>query len=184
PIVAQDSTVVIVDVVSALNGGALPYSTFSIGDGPRRFTNGDGSFSFRAAKGATYHLVAKQLGYQPLDTLIVAGPRVRLPLRAIAYRLAAVRTETRHPCKADIRSSELSVVLEQVRENAERERTLREAYPFQYNIERTRRSEWSGSVSRYVRDTAAFLSTAYDPYRPGKTVRYRYSAEGMTREMR
>jgi hypothetical protein len=185
---AQDSAVVRGDVISALGGTPLAYSTFSINAGAGRFSNADGSFSFRAVRGASYHLRIRHLGYQPLDTVITAagseGLRLHIPLRGIAYRLAAVRTETRHPCAADIRRSELSAILEQVSENAERERVLRGSYPFQYRIERTRRSEWSGSVSRYVRDTVVFLSNALDPYTPGRTVRPAYSGEGMIREMR
>jgi hypothetical protein len=113
---AQDSVLVVGTTVSAIDGSALPYSTFSIDHGARRFANGDGSFSFRAKAGVAYRINVKQLGFSPLDTTITFGRvstvRVTFGLRGIAYRLAAVRTEVRHPCSAEIRGTELSAVLE------------------------------------------------------------------------
>ena len=184
---AQDSTVVLGSAVSSVDGAPLSYSTIAVTPGMRRFSKSDGSFSFRAGVSASFRLTVKHLGFLPFDTTIVASGatvQLRVMLTPLAYRLAAVRTEARHPCVVDIRKTELSGILDQVTQNAEREDLLRRIYPFEYKLERTRRSSWSGSVSRWVRDTTAFLSSAVDPYQPGSVVRETSSADEPAREMR
>ncbi len=186
---AQDSTLVVGSVVST-DGAHLPYSTYAVSPGSvHRFTNSEGVFSLRVPSHHSYRIAVKQLGYAPLDTIIAVGAgsapvRLRLALRSVVYRLAAVRTVGRRTCAADIRATELAGILEEVEKNAERELLLRQSYPFEYRLERTHRSEWSGNVSRYSRDTLAFLSTAFDPYRPVGVVRETNSDSAIGREMR
>ena len=182
---AQDSVLIVGIVVSAKDSSRLPYSTYSLSPGiGRRFTNGDGEFSQWVPRRGSYRLLVKQLGYAPLDTTVVISgslQRLRLPLQGVAYKLAAVRTTVQSACSAESRTSELAGVLVQIRENAEREQLLRERYPFEYRLERTRRTQWSGGVSRAVRDTAEFFSNVNDPYRPGEVVR---ESLGSRRELR
>ena len=185
--VAQDSVLVVGTVVSGVDGSPLPYSTYLATPGKRRFSNSAGVFSFRAPQGR-YALAVRQLGYRPFDTAIVLRGgepvRLRFVLQKLAYRMAAVRTEVRQACAAEPRGVELSGVLEQVKENAEREQLLRQAYPFRYTLARTRRMEVSGVPSGVAHDTAVFMSNSLDPYRPSGVIREREVRGGSDREMR
>ena len=189
---AQDSALVVGTVVAAGTGAPLPYATFSITPGDvRRFTGPDGNFGARLPTSGSYTLSVKQLGYARFDTTIVmsgtrAPVRIRVALNVLPHRLASIRTTARRACSAGAiagNSGDLAPALEAVRTNAEREILLRQTYPFSYRLSRITRLD-GGEAWRRSADTAEFLSSAFDPYRPGGVVRERASASGGIREMR
>ncbi len=162
-------------VVSATSGQSLPYSTVSVTNGPARFSNADGSFSLTLPPGR-YAFRIRQLGYAPLDTIIPVNPGADLhalsfALTPVAIRLAAVRTFA-SSCRAGESPGELGGILDELTKNAEREKLLRNEYPFLYDFERwTSIATGSGPDQQLRIDTVRFNSRVSGGYKPGVLVR-------------
>lgn len=188
PCSAQQGVVVGGVVVSSATGQSLPFATVSVANGIERFTSEDGSFSLSLDPGE-HRLRIKQLGYSPLDTLIAVRRGVDLHaltfvLKPVAFTLSTIRTFA-SSCAAGENTGEISGILAELEKNAEREKLLRNDYPFLYDLERrTEVASRSGTMSVKT-DTVRFVSTVNGTYRPGQLVRLVDStAPNGLREMR
>jgi hypothetical protein len=185
---AQQTVVVAGIVISDVAGQGLPFSTVSIAGGPQRFTGADGSFAFELRPG-TYSLRVRQLGFSPLDTVVTvsAGENLRgllFTLRPIAVKLDTLRVYSK-ACRAGGEDAQLSVLLDEVAKNADRERLLRTDYPFIYQIERRKGYKGLGGVSDQSADTLKYNSKLLVGYAPGNLVQRVDSTDPRSeREMR
>src|SRR5207247_4946764 len=92
-------------VVSATSGEPLPYSIVALLPGfPQRFTDQRGRFAFSGVAPGRYHLVVRQIGYEPIDTAIVVGedsaPTLRVTLRHLPIELPPVTVTSPQACVA------------------------------------------------------------------------------------
>jgi hypothetical protein len=141
-----------------------------------RFTGSDGQFLLRDLPSGKITISARHIGYAPLDTAInvVAGDslNIRLELAAITIQRPAIRAVTQqcvHPGgpTATI-SAELSVLFDQVKQNAERNRLLSTNYPFDIWIERKITKPEPSLQARFVAyDTVVRSSDRSWRYQPG-----------------
>ena len=167
PASAQQGILVGGVVVSSATGQSLPYSAVSVSNGIQRFTGADGSFSLALTPG-TYSIRIRQLGYAPLDTAIAVNRTadfhaLNFALKPVAFRLAAVQTFA-NSCAAGQNSGDLGVLLDELIKNAEREKLLRTAYPFMYDIERRSGYQSYAGTGPPKIDTVRYLSTVSEAY--------------------
>ncbi len=143
---------------------------------PDRFIGSDGRFALRSLKPGRITLSARHIGYTPLDTTIVvaAGDSldIKLELSLITIQLPAVRSLAQHcahPGEANANlSAELSVLFDQVKENAARNRLLSTSYPFEVDIERKVTKPEPALEARFVAyDTIIRSSERPWRYEPG-----------------
>ena len=172
PASAQQTVIVSGTVISASTEQGLPYSTVSIVGGSQRFTSSGGAFSFALPPG-TYSFRIRQLGYAPLDTLIPVNPGANLramtfALKPAAYRLDVVRTYANSCPRGD--SSGMGGLFDELIKNADRERILRNSYPFLYDFERWSNLKVRGVTQDLTIDTVHFASVATWGYSPGHIV--------------
>ncbi|MGH7568717.1 MAG: carboxypeptidase regulatory-like domain-containing protein [Gemmatimonadales bacterium] len=168
------------EVVSAATGERLAYVVVALQPAfPQRFTDDSGYFLFAGVPAGAYRLVVRQVGYLPVDTVVVVrdGPvPVRIAMRSVAFELPAIIVVRRPTCRSPgppdpALSPELAVAFEQLRQNADRYRLLAEAYPFRYWIVRTIAEEDRDGVRQSERvDTAALQSWGRWRYGPGRVV--------------
>jgi len=185
-------------VLSAADGHPVPYGTISVGDTTQgRFADSAGRFSLGGPSTGTYHLRAHQIGYLPLDTTLSAGPgsqHLMLRLQPLTDRLADVPAEhPLHGCSAPGLAEasaprEVTLIVAQMRENAERYRILLDQYPFHYHLEESRAVRLNGH-SKEAQDSVLALDTAeYDSrdrhqYSVGSVVYQERTATGGKRMM-
>jgi len=188
PLAAQSS--VELTVVGA-NGEPLRYSTVEVTGGESRFTTEEGKFNFSAPKPGAYQIRVKHLGFTALDTVVTVGggPRISLTLmlHPVALRLSSVEVRDKNSCKSGrTPGTNLYIALEELRKNAERDRILRNSYPFMYKLARRYDSFGSGSGEAPIvkQDTAVFSSRTDDRYRPGNIFLPSQSGSRGTREVR
>ncbi|MDB4907812.1 MAG: hypothetical protein JWO05_2596 [Gemmatimonadetes bacterium] len=177
---ADTATIVRGAVVSREAGAALSHAVIAIPAlGVERFTDDRGIFTLTGVAAGRQRLVVRHLGYASADTTItvIAGQpvQVRVALTRLAVRLAAVRVTPDKPCLTPgaptrARDPVSWAVFEQLRENANRMRLLRDSYPYQMLMERTLGSGSSGSRKVEGVDSVIFRSTADWHYRPGHVV--------------
>lgn len=158
-----------------------PYASVEVVDGGvRRFSNESGEFSFKLAPGR-YRLRARQIGFAPHDTVVdlsLSTPvtQVTLRLAALAVRLTDVTIRKPQKCTTPgVDSADqpyLYGVIAAVRENALRELTLRQSYPFEYIVRDIKRASPVGGTPgvRLAVDTLGYRSDRMAPYRVGETV--------------
>jgi len=158
----------------------LPYSVVSAPTlGRERFTSASGQFTLEDLPAGRVAIRVKRIGYLPLDTLVEvrAGDttRVELFLEHVPAQLPAIRT-TAQACiypgiPADGRDLRLAVLLEQVKENAERHRLLSRSYPFEYQVQRTM-SKWEPDSGARIVETDTLLRTSQRSWRyaPGRVM--------------
>jgi len=168
------------EVVSAATEERLAYVLVALP--PRfaqRFTDDSGYFLFDHVPAGAHRLFVRQVGYLPLDTVLVVrdGPvAVRIALRSVAFELPPITVVRRATCRTPgppdpAASPELAVVFEQLRQNAERSRLLADAYPFQYWVVRTIAEEDREGVRQSVQiDTTGSQSRRRWRYAPGRVV--------------
>lgn len=182
---AQAPTGVDISVFSP-TGDALGYSTIEVTPGEARFTTEAGKFFFNAPQPGRYQIRIKHLGFAALDTAVtlVSGARVamKLTLQPVAIHLAAVKVREKNGCKgARTSANDLSVALEELRKNAERDRILRNSYPFIYRVAR----KYGGEGAPFPRqDTVSFQSLTSSSYRPGNIFQIGSTTAGASREVR
>src|SRR5207253_4684511 len=112
--------------------------------GSEQFTDGAARFTLRNLRPGHISISARRVGYAPLDTTfdIAAGDSVRLELglSLVAIQLPAIHSlaqECAHPGSTNRSVSlELVTLLDQVKQNAERNRLLSRSYPFEMTVER------------------------------------------------
>lgn len=173
PLAAQSSSVVELTVV-APNGEPLRYSTVEVTGGESRFTTEQGKFNFTAPKPGAYQVRVKHLGFTALDTVLTVGTEPRaaftLMLRPVALHLSSVEVRDKNSCRTGrTPGTNLYIALEELRKNAERDRILRNSYPFMYKLAR-RYDSFSGergAAPIVKQDTGVFSSKTNDSYRPG-----------------
>jgi len=157
----------------------VPVSYAVVGAKPgaaERFTGSDGLFVLHELRPGKITLSARHIGYAPIDTTIdlVAGDSVnlRLELALITAQLPAVHAlaqQCTHPgdAKANL-TAELSVLFDQVKQNAERNRLLATSYPFEVIIERKITKPEPALEARFVAyDTVIRSSARPWRYEPG-----------------
>jgi hypothetical protein len=146
------------------------------GFGPR-FTDDSGAFAFAYVGPGTYRLVARQVGFKPLDTMVVA-PRdstLVLTLEHLVIRLSEVNvvggpwrcTDPGEPDPAA--APELAAVFAQLRENAERYWMFADSYPAAYWMERRFGDpDGRGGVVTSRVDTVGIRTDTRWHYAPGR----------------
>jgi hypothetical protein len=172
PAAAQQTVIVGGTVISASTGQSLSFSTVSIVGGAQRFTSSGGSFSFALPPGQ-YSFRIRQLGYAPLDTTIAVNPGANLrsltfALKPAAYRLDVVRTFANSCPRGDAEG--MGGLFDELIKNADRERILRNEYPFVYDLERWVNLRVRGVTQGQAFDTVRFASAATGHYSPGHIV--------------
>ena len=167
-------------VVEAGPGDPVPYAVVALT--PRfaqRFTDGSGSFAFSRVPAGTYHLVARQVGFKPLDTTVVVAASqtlaVTVTLERLTVQLEEITVVTSRGCTQpgppDAGSPELAALFDQLRQNAQRYRLLASAYQFRYRMARTFSDvDELGNVAWTRTDTVEYVSSALVNYRPGEVV--------------
>lgn len=126
----------------------------------------------------SYHLRVKQLGFSAIDTLITlaagANQRVRIELRPAPFKLATVTVKASRACPTSEQiasGSSFETILDELRNNAERERILVKSYPFVYRLSRSVETPGpSGNVFKLY-DTTSFRSDTRPHYVPGGLIR-------------
>lgn len=158
-----------------------PYASVEVVDGGnKRFSNENGEFSFKLAPGR-YRLRARQIGFAPHDTVVelsASAPVTQITLRlaSLAVRLADVTVRKPQKCTTPgVDSTDepyLYGVIAAVRENALRELTLRQSYPYEYIVRDIKRASPVGGTpgARFAVDTLGYRSDRMAPYRVGETV--------------
>lgn len=165
-------------VVRSAPGEAVAFAIVALepGFGPR-FTNDSGAFAFTDVAPGTYRLVARQVGFKPLDTTVVA-PRdstIVLTLEHLVIRLSAInvgggRWRCTDPGEPDPAvAPELAAVFAQLRENAERYWMFADSYPAVYQMERRFGDpDGRGGVVTSRADTVAIRTDTRWHYAPGR----------------
>lgn len=176
-------------IVHAEGDAAAAYGTIEVVEpGIRRFTDAQGAFALSGLAPGTYHVRARQLGFAPLDTVLLLGPATGplvLRLHAVPILLGSVRVTARGSCSRaqsdTVGDPALAAILAAVRDNAEREVLLRRAYPFVFHLEATQTADEGGRRVQHDVDTLHFRSDAFLPYRRGSIVFVDSSTSGRVR---
>ena len=175
-------------VVSANSGEPLPFSIVALLPGfEQRFSDGAGRFEFPGVHAGRYHLVVRQIGYYPLDSVFAIGADgtapVRIALRHLALELPPVVVTAPQRCVAPGTPAavdpKLIAVFGQVLENARRLRLLNDSFPYEYRLQR---STWTvdrdGREELIRRDTLTQETEEGWTYRPGRLVALRRGPSG------
>ena len=146
---------------------------------PQRFTDAAGAFAFTHVPAGTYHLLARQVGFKPLDTTVVVAADaqvvVNVTLERLTVELEAITVVAAQGCTQpgppDASAPELAALFEQLRESAQQYKLLATTYQFRYRMARTFTDldEVGNRLARTV-DTVSYLSSALVHYRPGDVV--------------
>jgi hypothetical protein len=171
-------------VLSAL-GDRIPFAVVALEPAfPHRFTDDSGNFVFRRVPAGTYHFVARQVGYRPVDTTVTIRPDSTIELRVALEHLvveltqidvtaeiarAQMPTHCTNPGPPDSTlTPDLAAIFVQLKQNAERYWMLADSYPAVYRMSRSR-----GYVDRNGRtvytsvDTIEFRTDTRWRYAPG-----------------
>jgi hypothetical protein len=186
--IAQRATIVGRVTVMGTNV-PLGYSVIGFApDGREQFTDADGRFALRGVRAGRVRLWAKHIGHTPLDTTIdvAAGDSIALQLELplVSIQLPAVHSlakECAHPgASTPELGAALATLLEQLKENAERNRLLSRSYPFELDIERKISKPEPSLEARFVAfDTVRLASQRSWQYAPGHLLGTREYATGV-----
>jgi hypothetical protein len=163
-------------------GVGIPYASVTLTPtGGARFADSTGAFAFGRLGPGTYHVRARQIGFNPADTTVRvregAVTSVTLSLRRLV-RLQAVRVTAKGPREClnpgipdSIVDPPLAQMFGEVKENVARLRILLNSYPFRYR----RENQWfvrQGSAPDYLvqSDTVDIPSWEEEKYQPGQVV--------------
>ncbi|MEO7368898.1 MAG: carboxypeptidase regulatory-like domain-containing protein [Gemmatimonadaceae bacterium] len=169
-------------IVAQGTGRPIPFSTVRLEPiGRERFTDKEGAFVYYAVAPGKYKLHVRQVGYLPEDTTFIVSARVPLNVVVTMNRIAAALDEVKVTAPprlclvpndfGAVADSELSIVLEEAKKNAEREQLLRRTYPFEYKIAQTHDTYDIDARNHALQyDTADFRSDDSWRYKRGKIV--------------
>ncbi len=175
-------------VVRSSLGDRIAYAVVAMEPGfPKRFTNDSGDFAFTRVAPGRYHLMARQVGYKPLDTTVVvtgdSALTVRLTLDHLVIELEQInvtaelaRAERPSRCTAPgppdpAKTPDLAAIFDQLRQNAERYWMMADSYPALYRVQRRRGYLDRDSVVSYSStDTLELRTDARWHYAPGRLV--------------
>ena len=179
PAAAQQSAVH-VTVTAASTGQVLGFALVAIPTlGLERFSSERGQLTFPQIPVGTYRMRVRQLGYEPFETTVVVKSgtmsEVVVHMTRISQTLEAMQVEADWRCEKPGRppaSNKRAVAaFEQMEQNAERLRLLREQYPYNVYVERWRLLvRTDGSDSTTLRDTIITASDSQTKYAPGNVV--------------
>ena len=171
---------VTVRVVTSLENAPLGYSVVAM---PaldlERFTSASGVVVMPVPAPGQVRLRVKRLGFTPKDTTITVtdarSQSVTVALVRVSFRLDAVRVVGWPPCTrpgiAEGDDDRVPVIVEQLRQNAERYRLLTKSYPFVYTVRREfGRRATDGSLIIDAADEIVVNGAADWRYRPGTLV--------------
>jgi hypothetical protein len=180
--IAPGSVIVTGTVFAESTGRPIAFSTVTLQPLSReRFTDQEGGFIYYAVPPGKYQLHVKQVGYLPKDTTIVVAGNVPVKLTIMMVRIATALDEVKvsappRLCLVPdemgmVADSELSVVLEEAKKNAQREQLLRRWYPFEYKLAQAHDTyDIDSKKHRLQYDTAIFRSDDSWRYKRGKVV--------------
>ncbi len=169
-------------IVAEGTGRPIPYSTVRLEPvGRERFTDKEGAFVYYAVAPGKYKLHVRQVGYLPEDTMLMVAANVPLTIVVTMNRIAAALDEVKVTAPprlclvpddfGAVADSELSIVLEEAKKNAEREQLLRRTYPFEYRIAQTHDTYDIDAKHHALQyDTADFRSDDSWRYKRAKVV--------------
>ena len=156
---------------------------------PQRFTDASGAFDFTHVPAGTYHLIARQVGFKPLDTTVVVATDAQVVVTATLERLTveleAISVVAGQGCTQpgppDASMPELAALFGQLRESAQQYKLLATTYQFRYRMARTFTDvdEVGHELARST-DTVSYLSSALVHYRPGDVVSVATLPDGST----
>lgn len=187
-VAAQNATI---EGQTLVQGGALTigYAVLNATPGGReQFSADDGRFIIPNLRPGTVHLTARRIGYAPFDTTLElhAGEtlRVRVEMRLVTIQLPAVHTLAKacaHPGgSSDLIGPDLAILFDQVQQNAERNRLLARAYPFELAVERRITKPEPILAARFVAyDTVLRSSLREWRYAPGRMLGTREIESGV-----
>jgi hypothetical protein len=180
--IAPGSVTVTGTVVAESTRHPIAFSTVMLQPLSReRFTDQEGAFIYYAVPPGKYQLRVKQVGYLPQDTTLVVTANVPIRLTVTMVRIATALEEVKvsappRLCLVPdemgmVADSELSVVLEEAKKNAQREQLLRHWYPFEYKLAQAHDTYDMDSKSHKLQyDTAIFRSDDSWRYKRGRVV--------------
>jgi hypothetical protein len=187
---AASGTGIVRGVVEAGPDEPVPYAVVALT--PRfaqRFTDGTGTFVFSRVPPGRYHLLARQVGYKPLDTVVVVvaaqTATVAVTLERLTVQLAEITVVASRGCTQpgppDAGSPELAALFEQLRQNALQYKLLATTYQFRYRMARTFTDlDEMGNVAWTRGDTVEYVSSAFVHYRPGEVLSVAPLPDGTT----
>ncbi len=175
-------------VVRSSLGDRIAYAVVALEPGfPKRFTNDSGDFAFTRVPPGTYRLLARQVGYRPLETTVVVTGDSTLNI-TLALDHLVIELETIH-VTAELARAErpsrctdpgspdsgktpaLAAIFDQLRQNAERYWMLADSYPAMYRVQRRRGYLDRDSVVSYsFTDTLELRTDTRWRYAPGRLV--------------
>jgi hypothetical protein len=170
-------------VIARGSGEPLAHSIVALPAlGRERFATDSGVFSFAELPSGPMALRVRRLGYVMQDTIVTIGAQssdtIRIELTRVALQLGGITVSAPPPCvnpgpvsaRAD---ATLSVILNQVRLNAEQYRMLTEQYPFDYTMDIIRSSRLKTDGQTRIDSRRSFryqAAKANWKYRPGRVV--------------
>jgi hypothetical protein len=185
-------------VVRSTLGDRIPYAVVALEPAfPHRFTDDSGNFVFPRVPPGTYHFLARQVGYKPLDTTVVVLPDSTLELRIALEHLvvelsqidvtaelarAARPSHCTEPGPPDpVRTADLAAIFVQLKQNAERYWMLADSYPAIYRMSRSRGyMDRDGKVFYTSVDTVELRTDTRWHYAPGHLLADLQSPHGGT----
>ncbi len=182
PAFAQSEESIRGTVIGAETGEPLGFTIVTVYPNVgKRFTDHLGVFVFSDIPPGRYLLSVRQIGYTPLDTLIVVAEAVPttmlVSLRHLAIELPAITVFGQSTCtkpgSPDRQTTPaLAAVFDQLIENGRRLELLADSYPFRYRLERSLRDvSRRGDSLRATIDTLDLdRNETRRRYRPGRVV--------------
>lgn len=170
-------------IVSGEGGAPLAYTVVALPTlGRERFANEAGKFVFADLPAGRTVLRVRRLGFEPTEVAVNvrAGhtDTVRVELKRVAVRLAAVEVQALPPCLLPgppraSRDSTLATIYAQLLLNAEQFKLLSKEYPFSLVLVSTfsHRNKDGGTQTDEV-DTLRVLSDGGWKYQPGKVLAF------------
>jgi hypothetical protein len=185
-------------VVRSTLGDPIPYAVVALEPGfPHRFTDDSGAFLIPHVPPGTYHVLARQVGYRPLDTTVTVLPDHALALTLALEHLvvelsqidvtaelarAARPSRCTEPGPPDAaQTPELAAIFQQLKHNAERYWMLADSYPAIYRMSRSHGyADRDGKVLYTSVDTVELRTDTRWHYAPGRLMADLQSPHGGT----
>ncbi len=178
---AQATGATVRGLVRVESGEPVPYAVVALRPAFwQRFTDQAGGFAFAAVPPGTYRLLARQIGFKPLDTAVVVTaerpPDLVLTLEPLVVQVSAITVTRWQRCTAPgppdpSLAPELAAVFDQLKQNAERYWLMADSYPVVYRMARTAEQlNRLGYLDLPRLDTVVLRTNARWHYAPGNVV--------------